>query len=30
VLDTCRQAHDAQRAEVDAWQKLSAATSFDE
>ena len=30
ALDTFRQTLDAQRAEVDAWQKLSASTAFDD
>jgi len=29
ALDTFRQVDDAQRAEVDAWQKITAATGFD-
>jgi NAD(P)-dependent dehydrogenase (short-subunit alcohol dehydrogenase family) len=30
ALDTFRQIHEAQRAEVDAWQKLTASTDFED
>jgi hypothetical protein len=30
ALDTFRQIHEAQRAEVDAWQKLTSSTDFED